>query len=114
LCHLYTLSDEISDPEALLHNFVPLLLKCAKSPAMKNRIFISKSIATIVNLDRYSNLINDILDNYLLNDLNDNNKLHGILQILIKLADKNKIFNFVLFNKFSEALNLINTNQLNQ
>jgi hypothetical protein len=26
LCHLYTLSDE-SDPEALLHSYVPLLLK---------------------------------------------------------------------------------------
>ena len=27
LCHLFTLSDEISDPEALLHNYIPLLLK---------------------------------------------------------------------------------------
>ena len=27
LCHLYTLSDVASDQEALLHNYVPLLLK---------------------------------------------------------------------------------------
>ena len=27
LCHLFTLSDEISDSEALLHNYIPILLK---------------------------------------------------------------------------------------
>ena len=73
---MFTLSDEISDPEALLHNYIPMLLKCIKSPVMKTRVFIAKSIASIVNLDRYPTLIQDIL-NKEFNQF-DNNKIHGV------------------------------------
>ncbi|CAF0722657.1 unnamed protein product [Brachionus calyciflorus] len=105
LCHLFTLSDEITDPEALLHNYIPLLLKCSKSPVMKTRIFIAKSIASIVNLNRYPNLIQEIFVEHLdEKSLNDNNKIHGLLEILSCLIDKYNIFKFINFEEFFNNL----------
>mgnify|MGYP001810442314 CR=1 FL=1 len=89
-CHLFTLSDESSDPEALLHTFVPGLLRCSQSPVMKTRIHIAKAITAIVSLDRYHNLVSEILDTHL--DCGNKNNVNGILHILNHLLDKQNIF----------------------
>jgi hypothetical protein len=104
---LFTLSDEISDPEALLHSYVPLLLKCCKSPVMKSRIFISKSIATITNLDRYPSLFKEIFQKHLQSEISsrksqpcDRNYLNGIFQVLTCLIEKHNIFQYISFDDF--------------
>ena len=112
LCHLFTLSDETSDPEALLHNFVPSLLNCCRSPAMKTRVFIAKAIGSIVHFDRYPALIGEIVGQHLppSNELNNNNddgtaqapstensnlnKIHGVLEVLNVLVTKQNIFKY--------------------
>lgn len=105
LRHLYTLSDESSDPESLLHNYIPLLLQCTKSPVMKTRIYIAKSIASIVNLYRYPNLIKIIFENHLETiKLRDNNKFHGLLEVLNHLIEKNYIFKFIQEEEFFDRL----------
>ena len=76
---------------------------------MKTRVFIAKSISSIVCLDRYKSLINDIFDQYLqptlyLTPLIDNNYLHGILQVITSLMDKNKVFQFISLDKFMKNL----------
>lgn len=70
---------------------------------MKTRVFISKAISSIVNLDRYPNLLNEILDENLRidlikinnNDNYDNNFIHGLLQVLNTLTDKHNILNYI-------------------
>lgn len=84
---------------------------------MKTRIFIAKAISSIVCLDRYKSLISDIFDKYLhaeqyLTPTIDNNYLHGILQAVSSLNDKNKIFQFITIEKFMANLTpLIELNQ---
>jgi hypothetical protein len=73
---------------------------------MKTRNYISKAIVSIVNLNRYQNLINDLFDRDLEicngdnNTIINNNYLHGVLDILCLLIDKNNIFEFILFEEF--------------
>ncbi len=120
LCHLYTLTDELSDPEALLHNYVPGLIKyfkgknifflafddlepfhrCCKSPAMKIRTFIAKSICSIINLDRYPNLFDQLFKI----DLNNNNELHGRLEIFTRVSEKHNVFKYITFASFQNEL----------
>lgn len=78
---------------------------------MKTRVFISKAITSIVCIDRYTNLLNQIFEQYLQpenyfisNQLVDNNYLHGILQVLGSLVDKHKIFQYISFEKFIDYL----------
>lgn len=75
---------------------------------MKTRNFIAKSITSIVNLDRYPNLINQILIDHLNSETNigqmDNNKINGILELLNCLIDKHNIFKFIQFDLFMDKL----------
>jgi hypothetical protein len=101
LCHLFTLSDETSDPEALLHTLVPGLLDCIKSPVMKTRIHLAKAIASTVNLDRYPSLILDIFSM----NCTDNNHLNGLLHVLSALIDRNEhIFRLCPLETFLKKL----------
>lgn len=81
LCRLYTLQDEKSDPDALLHNYVPLLIRCAQSPIMKIRVFNAKALSTILCIERYPSFIQNLFDQF---DQvsNDNNYINGLLEII--------------------------------
>lgn len=72
---------------------------------MKTRNYIGKAISSIVNLNRYKNLINELFDRDFEINNNDNaiinnNYLHGVLDIMYLLVEKNNIFNFISFEEF--------------
>ena len=74
---------------------------------MKTRNFIAKAISSIVNLDRYPNLIYEILNDHLNVDLVNNqqnsinhNKIHGLVDVLNNLLDKYDILKFIKFQEF--------------
>jgi len=70
---------------------------------MKIRTFIAKSICSMVNLDRYSNLFDQLFKL----DLNNNNEVHGRLEILTRLADKHNMFKYIAFDSFKDEMNQI-------
>lgn len=82
---------------------------------MKTRNFVAKSITSIVNLDRYPGLIHEIFNDHLKIDqiiissdsnqlILDNNKIHGILEVLNSLIDKHNIFKYIQFDLFLSYL----------
>ena len=75
---------------------------------MKMRNFIAKAIVSIVNLDRYPDLIAEIFDSHLLHmnsaANSDQNRIHGLFDILNGLVEKQNIFKFIKFETFVEKL----------
>ena len=111
-----------------MHNFVPSLLKCCRSPVMKTRVFIAKAIGSIVHFDRYPTLISEIVSQHLPCELNNNgtaqavpqgrednnsnlNKIHGVLQVLNVLVSKQNLFKYtkpeLVLNKLSNLIDLV-------
>lgn len=81
---------------------------------MKIRNFIGKAISTILNMNRYENLMNDLLNlNFEISKNQqlyiNNNLLHGVLDTICILIEKNNIFQDIKFDKFIEKI----TNFLN-
>lgn len=70
---------------------------------MKTRCFIAKSISSIVNMDRYTTLVQDVLDSGM-KQLSDQNGIHGMLEILHCLVDKHDIFKQIEPNKLIQQL----------
>lgn len=72
---------------------------------MKTRVYIAKSIASIVNLYRYPSLIKIIFEEHLEKiKFRENNKFHGVLEVLNHLIDKNNIFKFIQEEEFFKRL----------
>lgn len=89
--------------------------RCAKSPVMKTRNFIAKAIITIVNLDRYPTLIDDIFTLLLdRTEIIDHNKINGLLQILNGLIDKYDLFKFIPISVFLNNLEQLTSDKFDQ
>lgn len=68
---------------------------------MKTRVYIAKSVSSIVNLHRYPSLLNQIFDDHFEKIRpGDNNKINGLLEVLSSLIDKNNIFKFIKIDDF--------------
>jgi len=71
---------------------------------MKIRVYIAKAITSIVNLDRYPSLFNEIFDNFFeekqIEKQIDNNNINGLFEVLKSLSKKYNIFQFISFEKF--------------
>lgn len=82
---------------------------------MKTRVFMTKAIVSMVNLGRYPYLPRDILDLLLdKTQLNDNNKINGLLMVLNKLAEKKTMFDFVPAHRFVELMDSFVNQDYNQ
>ena len=74
---------------------------------MKIRVFIAKAINSIVNLDRYPLIFNEIFENFAENKTSsstDHNNIHGLFEVLKNLSEKYNIFQFSSFETFFSKL----------
>jgi len=75
---------------------------------MKIRIYIAKAISSIVNIDRYSSLFNEVFENFFNESQSskevDHNNIHGMFEVLKCLAKKYNIFQFISFETFFSNL----------
>ena len=84
---------------------------------MKTRVFIAKAISSIVNLDRYNQLIHEIFDKYFQPEFYlrnrertlDNNFIHGLTLVLSVLIDKQRVFKFISIEKFLSQIKSISS-----
>lgn len=78
---------------------------------MKIRVYIAKAITSIVNLDRYAWIFNEIFENFFKENLKtkeiDHNNIHGLLEVLKSLAKKYNIFQFISFEAFFAKLQIL-------